>query len=99
MGGRRARELTLQSNSQDLRPQDSIPFLRRISSEMRRPELTSTFDSPSPLGRPPSPGDDPFSISPGSPRGHMFPDLVARDSFDGGRPNVSDGGVVADRLS
>lgn len=84
-------KLTSRSTLQDLRPQDSIPFLRRISSEMRRPDLTTTFDSPSPLARSASPVEDIFGTSPSSPRGLIFPESGQRDSFDGNgsRPNVS----------
>lgn len=59
---------TFDASSHDLRPQDSIPFLSRLSSEMRRPTLAATFDAPSPLGFSHSPHDDenasdPFSTS------------------------------------
>lgn len=69
---------------QDLRPQDSIPFLRRISSEMRRPEM-DIYGSPIQERMSPSPADLSFySSSPLSARSPLFPDLAKRGSSDSG---------------
>lgn len=80
--------------SQELRPQDSIPFIRRISSEQRRPELHMMgVPETSPLAQ----DLTFFSSSPMSTGSPLFPDVASRNSRE--FPSRDQSGAYGVRLS